>query len=128
MYNFSCPDRYLFDPVTRLCQRDYKVDCEAPENVLYYSGLDILVVKLTETDLETFFQQNLRLDKHQSTNYQQSNNFEKSKPIISPAPPPLLYPVVPRYHQHLPWYPTIQNTIPVNLISPVHHRPYSIFV
>ena len=124
MFNFSCPDRYLFDPVTRLCQREAKVDCEAPENILYYSGLyNILVVKLTENDLETFFQQNLRLDKHQSTNYQQSNNFEKSKPIISSGPP-LVY--GPTYH--LPWYPTIQNTIPVNLISPVHHRPYSIFL
>ena len=58
----SCPDRYLFDPVTRLCQREAKVSCDLEESPnLFYSGLSLFVVKLAEEDLETFFSQDLRL-------------------------------------------------------------------
>ena len=60
----SCPDRYLFDPLTRLCQREAKVSCDLEESPnLFYSGLSLFVVKLTEEDLETFFSQDLRLSR-----------------------------------------------------------------
>jgi len=66
---FSCPDRYLFDPETRLCQRESKVSCDLEETPnLFYSGLNLFVVKLTEEDLDTFFSQDLRLAREKSAN------------------------------------------------------------
>jgi len=62
---FRCPDRYLFDPVTRLCQRQHKVECDT-DMVTYYSGFDLLVVKLQEQDLENFFKQELTLPRTRS--------------------------------------------------------------
>merc|ERR1712004_506069 len=57
-----CPPRYLFDPVTRLCQREAKVTCDqSGDSSLFYSGLELLVVKLTESELDTFFSQELTL-------------------------------------------------------------------
>ena len=65
----SCPDRYLFDPETRLCQRESKVSCDVEETPnLFYSGLNLFVVKLTEKDLDTFFSQDLRLAREKSAN------------------------------------------------------------
>jgi len=62
---FRCPDRYLFDPVTRLCQRQQKVECDN-DMVTYYSGFELLVVKLQEQDLEKFFKQELTLPRTRS--------------------------------------------------------------
>ena len=61
---FSCPDRYLFDPVTRLCQRENKVTC--PQN-LFYSSFSLFTVKLREEELEKFFSQELRLPRETAT-------------------------------------------------------------
>ncbi|XP_023325421.1 uncharacterized protein LOC111699088 [Eurytemora carolleeae] len=54
---FRCPSRYRFDPVTRLCQREEKVQCNQ-EN-LYYSSRDLLVFQLQENQLQEFFSQPL---------------------------------------------------------------------
>merc|ERR1711953_1495625 len=66
---FSCPDRYLFDPETRLCQREAKVSCDLEESPdLFYSGFGLFLVKLTEKDLDTFFSQELRLPREKNAN------------------------------------------------------------
>merc|ERR1711953_300209 len=66
---FSCPDRYLFDPETRLCQRKDKVSCDLEESPdLFYSGFGLFLVKLTEKDLDTFFSQDLMLPREKNTN------------------------------------------------------------
>jgi hypothetical protein len=81
---FQCPDRYLFDPATRLCQRAEKVfvilivnnknkvfdiavtaelhSCDimliqvkCPNTVQFYSFMGPLVVQLEEQQLDTFF-------------------------------------------------------------------------
>jgi len=66
---FSCPDRYLFDPATRLCQREEKVSCDLEETPdLFYSGFNLFVVKLTEEDLDKFFRQDLRLARKKNAN------------------------------------------------------------
>jgi len=54
---FRCPDRYLFDPATRLCQREWKVTCSLPS--LFYSLASSLAISLREEQLEHFFQQDL---------------------------------------------------------------------
>merc|ERR1711953_513748 len=57
---FRCPDRYLFDPVTRLCQRAHKVSCTAPVNpLLLYSFRSALTTQLREDQLDQFFSQDL---------------------------------------------------------------------
>ena len=76
---FRCPDRYLFDPITRLCQvgrlpflplgtnlltptfqREAKVECKAS---LFYSLNSRLAITLREEQLDTFFSTPLTLDK-----------------------------------------------------------------
>lgn len=57
---FRCPDRYLFDTKTRLCQREHKVTCDVKPN-LFYNTINYLVVQLTEADLDQFFKQKLTL-------------------------------------------------------------------
>lgn len=64
---FRCPKRYLFDPVTRLCQREYKVNCQGrqePVHYLFYSALNSLIVPLEESDLEQFFSTPLVMSRH----------------------------------------------------------------
>ena len=84
-----CPDRYLFDPVTQLCQRESRVSCDQATNpLLLYSFRSALVLTiminimiiitvvifniniifrsalvftLSEENLETFFSQELTL-------------------------------------------------------------------
>ena len=56
---FRCPPRYLFDPVTRLCQRRERVTCEADQ--LFYAFRDLLTVQLTESQLGQFFSQPLTI-------------------------------------------------------------------
>merc|ERR1711953_1513912 len=57
---FRCPDRYLFDPATRLCQRAHKVSCTAPVNpLLLYSFRSALTTQLREDQLDQFFSQDL---------------------------------------------------------------------
>ena len=71
---FRCPDRYLFDPITRLCQvtfsplrfwlltlnfqREAKVECKAN---LFYSLSSRLAITLREDQLESFFSTPLTL-------------------------------------------------------------------
>jgi len=57
---FRCPDRYLFDTKTRLCQRKHKVNCESESN-LFYTFLNYIVVQLKEEELDEFFSQSLTL-------------------------------------------------------------------
>lgn len=57
---FRCPDRYLFDPVTNLCQRAQKVSCVGGSS-LFYSFRDLLVIQLAENQLNQFFNQPLTL-------------------------------------------------------------------
>ena len=69
IFNSSCPDRYLFDPVTRLCQREAKVTCDLQQTPnLFYSGLNMFIVKLQEEELDTFFSQDLRLSRENQAN------------------------------------------------------------
>merc|ERR1719507_821279 len=49
---FRCPKRYLFDPITRLCQREAKVECQPS---LFYSLASRLAIPLREDQLEAFF-------------------------------------------------------------------------
>jgi len=56
---FRCPDRYLFDPQSRLCQRREKVDCN--EEVVYNLLRSSFVSQLSESQLESFFAQSLTL-------------------------------------------------------------------
>merc|ERR1719273_934493 len=55
---FRCPDRYLFDPITRLCQREAKVECKAN---LFYSLSSRLAITLREDQLDAFFSTPLTL-------------------------------------------------------------------
>jgi len=57
---FKCPDRYLFDTKTHLCQREHKVTCQNKPS-LFYTILNYLVVQLEEEQLEEFFKQSLTL-------------------------------------------------------------------
>ena len=61
---FRCPDRYLFDPVTRLCQREWKVACSLPS--LFYSLASSLAIRLREDQLQQFFQQDLTYNRSRS--------------------------------------------------------------
>ena len=57
-----CPDRYLFDPVTQLCQREAKVQCDQATNpLLLYRLRTSLVIQIREENLERFFSQDLTL-------------------------------------------------------------------
>ena len=57
-----CPDRYLFDPATQLCQREGKVQCDQATNpLLLYSFRSALVIQVREENLESFFSQDLTL-------------------------------------------------------------------
>jgi len=56
---FRCPARYRFDPVTRLCQRQEKVECSITPS-LFYSYTSAHVSQLAESQLDSFFQQPLR--------------------------------------------------------------------
>jgi len=59
---FRCPDRYLFDPITQLCQRANKVTCDTSLNpILLYNFRSSLVFQIKEDDLEQFFSQELTL-------------------------------------------------------------------
>jgi len=59
---FRCPDRYLFDPITQLCQRAHKVTCDTSLNpILLYKFRSSLVFQIKEDDLESFFSQDLTL-------------------------------------------------------------------
>ena len=89
----SCPDRYLFDPVTRLCQREAKVSCDVEETPnLFYSGLGLLTVKLQEEDLDTFFSQDLLLPgENPDSQYPSLPYVQPSLPYVVP-PLRLYYP------------------------------------
>ena len=57
-----CPDRYLFDPVTQLCQREAKVQCDtAISPLLLYRLRTSLVIQIREENLERFYSQDLTL-------------------------------------------------------------------
>merc|ERR1711910_289445 len=90
---FSCPDRYLFDPVTRLCQREAKVSCDVEETPnLFYSGLGLFTVKLQGEDLDTFFSQDLLLPgENPDSQYPSLPYVQPSLPYVVP-PLPLYYP------------------------------------
>jgi len=90
---FSCPDRYLFDPVTRLCQREAKVSCDVEETPnLFYSGLGLFTVKLQEEDLDTFFSQDLLLPgENPDSQYPSLPYVQPSLPYVVP-PLRLYYP------------------------------------
>merc|ERR1719347_378515 len=85
---FKCPDRYLFDTKTHLCQREHKVTCQAKPS-LFYTILNYLVVQLEEDQLDEFFKQSLTLpDLRGRTGISQqiSNNEHRAGPEL-----PLLY-------------------------------------
>jgi hypothetical protein len=62
---FRCPDRYLFDVKTHLCQREYKVTCEAQPS-LFYTTLNYLIVQLEEQQLDQFFKHSLTLPQYRA--------------------------------------------------------------
>merc|ERR1712156_934962 len=63
---FRCPNRYLFDPITRLCQREAKVKCQPS---LFYSLVSTLAIPLREDQLDAFFSSPLTLSSKASTSY-----------------------------------------------------------
>ena len=106
-----CPDRYLFDPVSRLCQRASKVTCDpalAPD--LFYSAVGRLVVRLQEQDLDTFFQQQLTLDQGPESRGQGGQDG----PVNTVSP---LQNVVQGHY--LPWYP-LHPLHPLQPLHPLH--------
>ena len=108
---FRCPNRYLFDPITRLCQREAKVsflfllfcleilftilqvECQPS---LFYSLASRLAIPLREDQLEAFF----------------------SSPLTLDSPSPAIRPSISQYSPRLTIFPS-----PLPLLSPVHHRP-----
>lgn len=60
---FRCPDRYLFDIKTHLCQREQKVTCKNQPS-LFYTVLNYMVVQLKEEQMEQFFKQSLTLPEY----------------------------------------------------------------
>jgi len=60
---FSCPDKYLFNAETRLCQKEENITCQKKksEDFLFYTVLNALVVQLKEEQLEEFFSSRLQL-------------------------------------------------------------------
>merc|ERR1712106_366590 len=60
---FRCPEKYLFDSKTHLCQAENKVFClkNKSEPFLFYTVLNALVVQLKEDQLEQFFSSRLQL-------------------------------------------------------------------
>ena len=78
---FRCPNRYLFDPITRLCQREAKVGVfHQIQNMilssqvkcqpsLFYSLASTLAIPLREDQLEAFFSSPLTLSSKASTSY-----------------------------------------------------------
>jgi len=53
---FRCPARYLFDPATQLCQREWKVACRARTSLIYSH---LPAISLREQQLAGFFRQDL---------------------------------------------------------------------
>ena len=91
---FRCPDRYLFDPVTQLCQREGKVRCDQATNpVLLYSFRSSLVIQVREENLESFFSQDLTLPR---------SSLSRQSPVQRFYAPAVSYPsfMYPR-HNHL---------------------------
>ena len=67
---------------------------QAGDSSLFYSGLELLVVKLTESELDTFFSQDLLLSRETpATRY--------SLPFLSYFQP---------YHVFYPQYPLLRTT------------------
>jgi len=77
---FRCPNRYLFDPITRLCQRESKVECKAN---LFYSLSTSLAITLREEELDAFFSTPLTLTSPTETRHR-SNTFPSNQ-IYPPA-------------------------------------------
>ena len=98
--------------MTRLCQREAKVTCaQGGDSSLFYSGLELLVVKLTEAELDTFFSQELTLPR-------------RSPVSQRPGVPGVQYP---QYYHPLgaPLYPLPLAPGPLHLVSPrLHYYPY----
>ena len=115
-----CPDRYLFDPVTQLCQRESRVSCDQATNpLLLYSFRSALVLTiminimiiiivvifniifrsalvftLSEENLDTFFSQELTLPRPSKA--RQSPAHHRQSPahrLFSPVSyPSFIYP------------------------------------
>merc|ERR1711971_755339 len=67
---FRCPDRYLFDVKTQLCQRKTKVTCDKPDiSSLLYAFRSSFVLQLCESELTQFFSQDLLLPKARTFPY-----------------------------------------------------------
>jgi len=79
---FRCPKRYLFDPITRLCQREAKVECQPS---LFYSLASRLAIPLREDQLEAFFSSPLTL----SSSFAISQYSPRLTIFPSPSHPPL---------------------------------------
>ena len=60
---FRCPNGYMFDSKTHLCQLEDKVTCQKDksEPFLFYTVLNALVVQLKESQLQQFFSSRLQL-------------------------------------------------------------------
>jgi len=58
---FRCPDRYVFDVETRLCQRKTKVTCDKDISQLFNAFRSAFVFQLHPSDLNNFFSQELHM-------------------------------------------------------------------
>jgi len=58
---FRCPDRYVFDVETSLCQRKTKVTCEKDVSHLFNAFRSAFVFQLHPSQLNSFFTQELRV-------------------------------------------------------------------
>jgi hypothetical protein len=57
---FRCPDRYVFDVETRLCQRKTRVACDKDISHLFNAFRSAFVFQLHPSELKHFFSQDLR--------------------------------------------------------------------
>jgi len=82
---FRCPDRYLFDTQTHLCQREHKATCHN-QSTLFYTALNYLVVQLKEEDIDGFFKQSLTLALHNYRASTRNNNPDQELPLFYSFP------------------------------------------
>ena len=75
---YRCPDRYLFDPATKLCQREHKVTCDTSINplLLFNRFRSSLVFQISEEEMDNFFAQKLTLSTTSRTS-PSSQSFNK---------------------------------------------------
>ena len=120
---FRCPARYRFDPETRLCQRQEKVECRPR---LFYSLAASLAVTLREEQLEEFFASSLSFP-GSIKNRRQDPEKQMSEGLTQFYQSPSLSPFYPRFSYVIPTYATNGLSLDSSLQSYPGYKPYQPF-